>query len=199
MKHKLLSALFIATLILFGCSKPELLDGPKRSLLYEPLDISLEGLANRAIAGLYVYDPNDNWKIEKVTDSEVVIDLNEEKTLPDDYPETLTISHADNNTYLVKLLTTRNSFDYYYTDLINNFLIDKKGKQLKNYNLGHIDVHSKTVNGNEETVIDGHNKDWNMQAKFIWYVDSHNEYSHNPDRDKSSDLLEAQILYTKES
>lgn len=199
MKHKLLSALFAAVFILTGCSKPELIDQPKRSLLYEPLDMSLEGLANRAIAGLYVYDSNDNWKIEKATNSEVVINLNEKKKLSDDYSETLTISHVDDNKYLIKLLTTRNSFDYYYTDLVNDFLVDKKGNQLKDYHLGKIDVNSRTVDRNEETVIDGRYEDWDMQAKFIWYVDSHNEYSNNPDRDKSDDLFEAQILYTKES
>lgn len=200
MKHKLLSTILASLLVLSGCSAPKLIDAPDPTLLEAPIKFTLEDLSNRAIAALYEYDSSDNWKVEKCTNSEVDIDLNVEETFSDEYPESLVIAKGKNDSYHIKLTATKASYKWNYADVIQPFLVSPYGTIIDKVNDTYLNNFGEYFNdeGDKRAVFDGKYGGYDMTATFTWYVDSHEDYSDNPNRDENSDIMEVSILYTKQ-
>ena len=200
MKKKLFCAFFASLLFLTGCSAPKLIDKPDPTLLEAPIKFTLEDLANRAIAALYEYDSSDNWKVEKCTNSEVDIDLNVEETFSDEYPESLVIAKGKGDSYLIKLTTTKIGYEYDYADVIQPFLVSPQGTIINKYNISVLEMFGTEINdeGDKADVLEGQYGGYKMEATFVWFVNSHEDYSDNPNRNDSSDIVEVSILYTKQ-
>lgn len=200
MKHKLLSTILASLLVLSGCSAPKLIDKPDPTLLEAPIKFTLEDLANRAIAALYEYDSSDNWKVEKCTNPEVDIDLNVEETFSDEYPESLVIAKGKGDSYLIKLTITKIGYEYDYADVIQPFLVSPQGTIINKYNISVLEMFGTEINdeGDKADVLEGQYGGYKMEATVVWFVDSHEDYSDNENRNDSSDIVEVSILYTKQ-
>ncbi len=201
MKHKLQTALFATVLILSGCSKPELIDGPDPELLEAPLQINVQDLSNRALAYLYNDKTLDNWKVESASNSEVVFNLNVEKKYPDSRPQSLIIKKINNNSYSITLKTTESGYSLDYDNLIASYLVDDLGRIDYTYDDRDWDEDKKKIDdeGNIGVLINEQYEDWNVDASLIWYVGYHGDYRTVDSDDLFNDLFEAQIIYTKES
>lgn len=199
MKHKLLSALFATILFISGCSAPKLIDGPDPSLLTAPIEFNLQSLSNRAIAALYEYSSSDDFEVEKCTNSEVDINLDTDPASKDSYPETMVIAKGKSNSYLIRAICTRASYEYTMSEVLGRFEVNNNGELVKNITLNDFDYHSSIADNGKDrfATMEGLYGGYKMDASMIWYVDSHEEYSDNPNRNEWSDIIEVSILYTK--
>lgn len=85
------------------------------------------------------------------------------------------------------------------SEVLGKFEVNNNGEFVKTITLDDFDYHSSITDDGKDrfATMEGLYGGYKMDASMIWYVDSHEDYSDNINRNEWSDIIEISILYTK--